>query len=107
MRNAKKTVLASVVLLICAPGFLSSQTAAKQTQAAVTPASHLVARHYTEGEKLACIMKGNNEGWEYEAQAHGWVKKDSAGHMLEEYGLVGLQNQILRRSVPLPHPETH
>jgi hypothetical protein len=46
----------------------------------------LLARHYTEGEKLTYHMKGSNEGWQYEAQASGVVKKNASGHFVEEYG---------------------
>jgi hypothetical protein len=45
-----------------------------------------LARHYTEGEKLTYHMKGDNEGWTYEVQANGIVKKDASGHLVEEYG---------------------
>jgi hypothetical protein len=44
-----------------------------------------LARHYTEGEKLTYHMKGDNDGWTYEVQASGVVKKDAAGHFVEEY----------------------
>ena len=30
-------------------------------------------------------MKGDNDGWTYEVQANGIVKKDAAGHLIEEY----------------------
>ena len=44
-----------------------------------------LARHYTEGEKLSYSMKGDNDGWTYEVQATAVVKKDAAGHFVEEY----------------------
>ena len=44
-----------------------------------------LARHYTEGEKLTYHMKASNDGWNYEVQANGIVKKDAAGHFIEEY----------------------
>jgi hypothetical protein len=53
-------------------------------QCAAQTASPL-ARHYTEGEKLSYHMKGDNDGWTYEVQASGVVKKDAAGHFVEEY----------------------
>jgi hypothetical protein len=31
-------------------------------------------------------MKGSNDGWNYEVQANGIIKKDAAGHLVEEYG---------------------
>jgi hypothetical protein len=36
-------------------------------------------RHYVEEEKLTYHMKGINEGWHYEVQTDGVVKKDSDG----------------------------
>lgn len=54
-----------------------------QTQS--PPPSPLV-RHYTDGEKLTYHMKGDNEGWTYEVQANGVVKKNDSGHFVEEYG---------------------
>ncbi len=81
MLNSKNTRLASAFLLtLC--GLLSAQTTAKPIPA---PASHLLIRHYNEGEKLTYVMKGSNEGWEYQIQASGVVKKDATGHMVEEY----------------------
>ena len=44
-----------------------------------------LARRYTEGEKLTYHMKGSNDGWNYEVQANGIVKKNAAGHFVEEY----------------------
>ena len=44
-----------------------------------------LTRHYTEGEKLTYRMKGSNDGWNYEVQANGIVKKNAAGHFIEEY----------------------
>jgi hypothetical protein len=49
-----------------------------------TAASPLL-RRYTEGEKLGYHMKGSNDGWNYEVQANGVVKKDAKGHFVEEY----------------------
>lgn len=45
-----------------------------------------LARHYSDGEKLTYQMKGDNDGWTYEVQANGIVKKDANGHYVEEYG---------------------
>jgi hypothetical protein len=41
-------------------------------------------RHYHEGEKLTYHMRGINEGWWYQADANGVVKKDASG-FFEEY----------------------
>ncbi len=49
------------------------------------PASSPLVRRYTEGEKLIYHMKGNNDGWNYEVQANGVVKKDVKGTFVEEY----------------------
>jgi hypothetical protein len=59
---------------------------AQLNSGAQTPSTGLPTRHYTEGEKLAYHMKGDNEGWTYEVQANGVVKKNAAGHLVEEYG---------------------
>ena len=45
-----------------------------------------LVRRYTEGEKLTYHMKGDNDGWTYEVQANGIVRKDASGHFVEEYG---------------------
>jgi hypothetical protein len=50
-----------------------------------SPAPSPLARHYAEGEKLSYSMKGDNDGWTYEVQATAVVKKDPAGHFVEEY----------------------
>ena len=81
MPHSKNITLASVFLLVIG-GPVSAQTTAKQTPASAT---HLLTRRYTEGEKLTYAMKGSNEDWEYQIQATGVVKKDAAGHMVEEY----------------------
>ena len=44
-----------------------------------------LARHYTDSEKLAYHMKGDNDGWTYEVQANAVVKKNADGHFVEEY----------------------
>jgi len=49
------------------------------------PAASPLLRRYTEGEKLIYHMKGSNDGWNYEVQANGFVKKDAKGHFVEEY----------------------
>jgi hypothetical protein len=50
------------------------------------PAAGPLVRRYTDGEKLTYHMKGDNEGWTYEVQANGVVKKNDAGQFVEEYG---------------------
>lgn len=46
----------------------------------------MLVRRYTDGEKLTYHMKGSNEGWHYDVQGEGVVKKDSDGTYFEEYG---------------------
>ena len=68
-----------------APVFSSAEiilSANKATSATPSP----LTRRYTEGEKLTYHMKGDNDGWTYEVQAKGIVKKDANGHYVEEYG---------------------
>ena len=60
----------------------NSASAPQPTQASTGP----FTRHYVEGEKLAYTMKGNNDGWAYEVQACGVVKKNARGNYVEEYG---------------------
>lgn len=45
-----------------------------------------LARHYIDGEKITYQMKGDNDGWTYQVQASGVVKKNADGHFVEEYG---------------------
>src|SRR6266849_4438145 len=63
-------------IALCLLGVLLTQCSAQTSP---------LARHYTEGEKLTYHMKGDNDGWTYEVQASGVVKKDAAGHFVEEY----------------------
>ena len=51
-----------------------------------SPTPGPLVRRYTDGEKLTYHMKGDNEGWTYEVQANGIVKKNGSGHFVEEYG---------------------
>src|SRR4249920_2656809 len=60
--------------------------AALQLLFAQEPAASPLLRRYAEGEKLSYHMKGSNDGWNYEVQANGIVKKDAKGHFVEEYG---------------------
>jgi hypothetical protein len=62
-----------------------AQAAAAQNANPPTPSPSPLARRYTDGEKLTYHMKGDNDGWTYEVQANGIVKKDPAGHLIEEY----------------------
>jgi hypothetical protein len=57
-----------------------------QLSVAQESAASPLLRRYTEGEKLSYHMKGSNDGWNYEVQAKGVVKKDGRGHFVEEYG---------------------
>ena len=45
----------------------------------------MLSRRYREGEKLTYPMVGSNEGWRYEIQADGIVKKEGGGTYFEEY----------------------
>jgi hypothetical protein len=76
----------SLLGVLLAPRFASTQTSTTQSTAPATSTQSPLARHYTEGEKLAYHMKGDNDGWTYEVQATGVVKKDASGHFVEEYG---------------------
>lgn len=69
----------ALLCVLCAPQ-LPAQSA---SPSASTPSP--LARHYTEDEKLTYHMKGNNDGWTYEVQASGIVKKNADGHFVEEY----------------------
>lgn len=52
--------------------FSSSSSADAQTSASST---NPLRRHYTEGQTLVYHMKGINESWHYEIDAHSVVKK--------------------------------
>ena len=56
------------------------------------PSASPLLRRYTEGERLSYHMKGSNDGWNYEVQANGVVKKDAKGHFVEEYGWSDLKS---------------
>ncbi len=85
MKNLWNLGLANLFLFaLC--GLLSGQAAMKQNQTAASSPAHLLIKRYTEGETLTYAMKGNNDGWQYEVQARGVVKKDGKGHLVEEYG---------------------
>ncbi len=65
------------------------QTTSPNNRAA--PANlNLLSRHYRDGEVLAYRMIGSNKGYrgtiQYEAQANGVVKKNSAGIFIEQFG---------------------
>jgi len=69
------------------------QTTSPNSQAA--PANrNLLSRHYRDAEALAYRMKGTNNGYrgtiQYEAQANGVVKKNSAGMFIEQFGWANL-----------------
>jgi hypothetical protein len=68
----------AMILLICAcTGFLVARVVPNDPT--------VLLRRYREGEKLTYQMKGINEGWYYEIQADGIVKKDPGGTFYEEY----------------------
>jgi len=75
-----RCLITLITCLFSAAGLFAQ--AASSTASSNSP----FTRHYVEGEKLAYTMKGNNEGWTYEVQANGTVKKDANGHFVEEYG---------------------
>lgn len=70
----------------------TAQTLATPNATAATTNQSPLARHYTEGEKLIYQMKGDNDGWTYEIQANGIVKKGATGHLIEEYGWSDLKS---------------
>ncbi len=78
----------ALVLLIA----LLAGAAAPDGRGAGAGARGLLSRHYREGEALTYRMTGANEGWTYEIQASGIVKRDAAGVYFEEYGWSGLQS---------------
>ena len=81
--------------LLCglfAVNFSTAQTSATPNATAATTNQSPLARHYTEGEKLIYQMKGDNDGWTYEIQANGIVKKGATGHLIEEYGWSDLKS---------------
>jgi len=94
---AKVPAIASVVLsLVCFSIFALSAQGQAPTKSDATPAtgSLLPLRQYHEGERLAYHMKGTNRDRArtitYEVEANGAVKKDAAGHFVEEYAWSGL-----------------
>ena len=68
------------------------------------PPSTPLARHYRESESLTYHMKASNQSRtgsiRYEADAKGTVKKDGAGHFIEEFNWSGLS--FNGQSVQLP-----
>ena len=78
-------ILRTTQLLAAVLVFLFAGLQVSSSQAPDTSPSPLT-RHYREGERLTYRMKGSNNGWNYEVQANGIVKKDVAGQLIEEYG---------------------
>jgi len=72
-----------------APALAMASFAAAQASSpapAPTPTSPApIARHYTDGETLTYQMRASNESWTYQVKAKGVVKKDPAGHFVEEF----------------------
>jgi hypothetical protein len=73
--------LLNLVAILFSPGICAAQTPA--------PSPSILTRHYQEGEKLTYHMKATNKDrlttTAYEADAVGVVKKNAAGHFVEEY----------------------
>jgi|CZKD01.1.fsa_nt_gi hypothetical protein len=89
MNRSTRILQGLSVSILCAflvPAFSSAQSSPTATSTPVTTSQSPLVRHYTEGEKLTYHMKGDNEGWTYEVQGNGIVKKDASGHFVEEYG---------------------
>jgi len=82
MRHSALLPLPSAFIFL---GALSALASAQVAAQSTTPTPGPLARHYTEGEKLTYHMKGNNDGWTYEVQATGVVKRDANGRFVEEY----------------------
>jgi hypothetical protein len=63
-------------------------------QATSSPLSNavLLERKYRPGEVLSYEMKGSNQGWEYQIQANGLVRKDAEGVSYEEIGWSNLRS---------------
>jgi len=76
----------SLLFGLFAVTFSSAQASTTPSATPAPTTQSPLARHYTEGEKLIYHMKGDNDGWTYEVQANGVVKKDTSGHLVEEYG---------------------
>ncbi len=76
----------SLLFAFLASGLLPAQTSGTPISLPAATSHSPFARHYADGEKLTYHMKGDNDGWTYEVQANGIVKKDSSGHFVEEYG---------------------
>ncbi len=86
MNCSTRTLGISLLCGLFAVYFSFGQTSTTPSAIPATTNLSPLARHYTEGEKLTYHMKGDNEGWTYEVQANGIVKKDASGHLVEEYG---------------------
>jgi hypothetical protein len=78
-----RTLLAITLFAIVAYPALSLAQPAPTQPASTSP--NPLRRQYTEGQKLAYHMKGQNESWHYEIDADGIVKKDPSGRFFEEY----------------------
>lgn len=75
----------TLLLVLLGLQFSFAQTSSQSTTPAM-PIPSPLTRRYTDGDKLTYHMKGNNDGWIYEALANGVVKKDASGNFVEEYG---------------------
>jgi hypothetical protein len=78
----------ALVMLGSVAVLAASRDGSSQNRSASAPAaanSNLLSRRYHEGETLAYHMKGINDNWRYEINAHGVVKKGAGGGFVEEY----------------------
>ena len=71
------------LLAMRGPG--SHQQVSPAANSAAPPNNNLLSRRYHEGESLSYHMKGINDNWRYEIDAHGIVKKSAGGGFVEEF----------------------
>jgi hypothetical protein len=79
-------LVSGLLFVLLASGLSPAQTSGTPIAVPAATSQSPFGRNYTEGEKLTYHMKGDNDGWTYEVQANGIVKKDSSQHFIEEYG---------------------
>ncbi len=93
----------AVLLAAIMPHLLKAQELAGSKNGATnsTQPRNLLVRRYVEGETLTYLMKGKNEGWNYQIQGTGVVKKDPTGAFFEEFqwsNLVSNRGDVLSAS---------
>ena len=65
--------------------------------------SGLIHRTYVEGDRVQCVMKGQNDGSTYQVRIMGTVKKGADGRFGEEYAWADLiSNDAPRQLSPSP-----